>query len=99
MSSLGVGDLQVMPYCPTTLYDILGLRPDGNVSSQDIKDMYRNLAKEFHPDKHVDKKPEEKDNLESQFNEINRAYKILSNEDLRERYDQGSWEYIDSQRS
>ena len=40
--------------------------------------------------------PEEKDILEQQFNEIHHAYNILSNEESRQQYDQGGWEYIDS---
>ena len=93
---MGVSNLDVLPYCPTTLYDVLGISSGSHASIQEIKDMYRNLAKEFHPDKHMDKSPEEKDSLEQQFNEIHHAYNILSNEESRQQYDQGGWEYIDS---
>ena len=61
-------------------YDILGVKKD---SSQDeIKKAYRNLAKQYHPDKTKgDKVAEEK------FKEVSEAYENVGNEDSRRKYD------------
>ncbi len=62
-------------------YDVLGLSKDA--SAEDIKRVYRQKSKEWHPDKHKgDKAAEEK------FKEINEAYSILSDPKKRSQYDQ-----------
>lgn len=65
------------------LYKVLGL--SDSCSLKDIKSNYRDLAKIYHPDKGGD---------EEEFKKISEAYAILSNLDLRERYDKG--ESLDS---
>ncbi|MFQ5572740.1 MAG: DnaJ domain-containing protein [Nitrosopumilaceae archaeon] len=60
-------------------YEILGL--EKNATPTEIKQRFRQLAKELHPDK--TKNPD----TESKMAEINKAYEILSNQEKRERYD------------
>jgi curved DNA-binding protein len=62
-------------------YKILGVPRDA--SAADIKNAYRKLAMQYHPDRNPgDKKAEER------FKEINEAYQVLSDPKKRERYDQ-----------
>ena len=65
------------------LYDVLGVARDA--SEQDIKKAYRKLALKYHPDKISDE--DERENSEDVFKEISAAYEILSDPELRERYD------------
>ena len=60
-------------------YDILGV--ERNASKNDIKQSFRKLAREWHPDvsKHAD--------AEARFKEINQAYEVLSDDEKRARYD------------
>ena len=59
-------------------YEILGVNVESN--KDEIKNMYRKLAKEWHPDKR-------KENSEQKMAEINEAYETLSDEKLRREYD------------
>ncbi len=62
-------------------YSVLGISREA--APEDIKKAYRNMSKEWHPDKHKgDKKAEDK------FKEINEAYETLSNPDKKKMYDQ-----------
>ncbi len=61
------------------LYAILGLRDDA--SEDAIKAVYRQLARTFHPDVNSDPSAVE------HFREITGAYVVLSDPELRERYD------------
>ncbi len=62
-------------------YKTLGVPRDA--SAADIKNAYRKLAMQYHPDRNPgDKAAEEK------FKEINEAYQVLSDPTKRERYDQ-----------
>ncbi len=62
-------------------YKTLGVPRDA--SAADIKNSYRKLAMQYHPDRNPgDKKAEER------FKEINEAYQVLSDAKKRERYDQ-----------
>ncbi len=59
-------------------YDIIGVSKD---SSQDeIKTKFRELAKKTHPDK-------TREDSENEMAELNKAYEVLSDKDLREKYD------------
>ena len=61
-------------------YDVLGVQR--GASEADIKKAFRRLATRHHPDHHVgDAEAEEK------FKEISEAYKVLSDQGKRERYD------------
>ncbi|KAK9255159.1 hypothetical protein V1507DRAFT_453469 [Lipomyces tetrasporus] len=66
-------------------YKVLGVNRDA--TDKDIKKAYRTKTKEFHPDKYRgDLKPEQ---VEKKMAEINEAYEVLSNPELRERFDGG----------
>ena len=60
-------------------YRILEISRDA--TQEEIKDQYRKLAKKLHPDKTKDRKTEDK------MIKINKAYEILSDEELRKKYD------------
>ena len=60
-------------------YNILEISQ--NATYEEIKNQYRILAKKLHPDKTKDKEAE---NIMAQ---INKAYEVLSNQELREKYD------------
>lgn len=60
-------------------YEILGV--SRGCSKEEIKRAYRRLARKYHPD--VNKEP----GAEDRFKEINRAYEVLSDDELRARYD------------
>ncbi|TVU51033.1 hypothetical protein EJB05_02437, partial [Eragrostis curvula] len=62
-------------------YDVLGVSKDAGAS--DIKKAYYALAKKFHPDTNKDDADADK-----KFQEVNRAYEVLKDEDKREIYDQ-----------
>ena len=66
-------------------YAILGVARDA--SEKEIKDAYRKLAIEYHPDKQVDKTDSEKKKAEEKFKEITEAYSVLSDKNKREQYD------------
>lgn len=64
-------------------YQILGV--NRNASQDEIKQAYRKLAREHHPDM-VDKA--NKEAAEKRFKEINEAYQILGDQQKRKMYDQ-----------
>ncbi|HEY9597272.1 MAG TPA: DnaJ domain-containing protein, partial [Cyanophyceae cyanobacterium] len=55
-------------------YEILGLQP--GASQADIKQAYRNLAKNWHPDRFSDA-PQLKQKAEEEIKKINEAYQYL----------------------
>lgn len=63
------------------LYTILGVSK--NASKDEIKQAYRKLSKELHPDKHKGDASKE-----GAYKEINEAYEVLGNDEKRKRYDQ-----------
>jgi DnaJ-class molecular chaperone len=71
-------------------YTILGV--NRNASEREIKQAYRRLARQYHPDVNPgDKSAEEK------FKQINEAYEVLSDKENRQKYDQfgDQWQYAD----
>jgi len=64
----------------TTYYDALGVSP--KASELEIKKAYRKLAITTHPDKNPGD-----ETAHARFQAIGEAYQVLSNEDLRKRYD------------
>ena len=61
-------------------YDVLGVSK--GASKEEIKKAYRKLARKYHPDVNQgDKAAEEK------FKEVKEAYEVLSDDNLRARYD------------
>ena len=65
-----------------TPYEVLGVKPDAG--ADEIRKVYRKLAKQFHPDLNPGK-PE----AEARFKSISAAYDLLSDPDKRARYDRG----------
>lgn len=61
-------------------YKILGV--DRKASQEEIKKVYRRLAKEYHPDANPNNKE-----AEEKFKDINEAYEVLGNPAKREKYD------------
>ena len=62
-------------------YKILGL-PNNNVTTEQIKQAYREQAKKYHPDINTTS-----NFSEERFKDINEAYKTLSNSSTRRKYD------------
>ncbi len=60
-------------------YEVLGVQK--NAGKDDIKNSYRKLALQYHPDRNKDSGAEEK------FKEISEAYAVLSDDEKRKRYD------------
>lgn len=60
-------------------YSVLGVKE--NDSMETIKKAYRTLSKKYHPDLNKDPGASKK------YNDIQQAYKVLSKEDTRIRYD------------
>src|ERR1700740_2285280 len=65
-----------------TPYEVLGVKPD--TSADEIRKVYRKLAKQFHPDLNPGK-PE----AEARFKLVSAAYDLLSDPEKRSRYDRG----------
>jgi len=61
-------------------YEVLGVKREA--SKDEIKDAYRKLAMQFHPDRNKDIGAEER------FKEISEAYAVLSDDQKRQTYDQ-----------
>ena len=60
-------------------YEVLGV--SRNASKDEIKDAYRKLAMQYHPDRNKAPDAEEK------FKEISEAYAVLSDDEKRQQYD------------
>src|SRR5271169_3795303 len=65
-----------------TPYEVLGVKPDA--SAEEIRKVYRKLAKQYHPDLNPGK-PE----AEERFKAVSAAYDLLSDPEKRARYDRG----------
>jgi DnaJ-class molecular chaperone len=63
-------------------YEVLGVKKDAK--DEEIRRVYRNLAKKFHPDLNPGNKQ-----AEARFKEIAAAYDLLSDKEKRARYDRG----------
>jgi len=63
-------------------YKILGVLPDA--SEGELKQAFRRLARECHPDSDPGNP-----GAEDEFKELSAAYDLLSDSDRRERYDRG----------
>lgn len=72
-------------------YDTLSVQR--NATKDEIKNQYRKLALQFHPDRN--KAPD----AEERFKEISEAYAILSDDEKRAQYDRFGHAGIDSQYS
>lgn len=63
-------------------YEVLGV--DKSATDDDLKKAYRKLAKKYHPDAN----PDNKEEAEAKFKEVNEAYEVLSDKQKRQMYDQ-----------
>jgi molecular chaperone DnaJ len=68
-----------MPTGQRDYYEVLGVSKGAD--ALELKKAYRKLAMEFHPDRNASADAAEK------FKEINRAYEVLTDADMRARYD------------
>src|SRR5436309_13635372 len=75
-----------------TPYEVLGVKPDA--SADEIRKVYRKLAKQFHPDLNPGK-PE----AEARFKSIYAAYDLLSDPEKRARYDRGEIDETGAERA
>src|SRR3954469_21883737 len=66
---------------PRDYYEVLGVAK--TTSEDDIKKAYRNLARQFHPDRNPGDKQ-----AEAKFKEVQDAYDVLSDKQKRAQYDQ-----------
>lgn len=64
----------------TTYYDLLEISPQA--TDLEIKKSYRKLAIRLHPDKNPND-----ETAKERFQAVSEAYQVLSNEELRSRYD------------
>ena len=71
-------------------YSILGV--NRGASEREIKQAYRKLARQYHPDVNPGDK-----SAEAKFKQINEAYEVLSDKEKRQKYDQfgEQWQYAD----
>eukprot|EP01013_Petalomonas_cantuscygni_P014042 TRINITY_DN2882_c0_g2_i1.p1 TRINITY_DN2882_c0_g2~~TRINITY_DN2882_c0_g2_i1.p1 ORF type:complete len:414 (-),score=90.22 TRINITY_DN2882_c0_g2_i1:996-2237(-) len=67
----------------TKLYDLLGVKPDAE--EEHIKKAFRKKALQLHPDRETD--PDRKKEKEKLFAEVSNAHEILTDSELRARYD------------
>jgi len=74
-----------------TPYEVLGVKPDA--SADEIRKVYRKLAKEFHPDLNPGKPA-----AEERFKAVSAAYDLLSDPEKRARYDRGEIDANGSER-
>ena len=63
-------------------YEVLGVNK--NATDEELKKAYRKLAKKYHPDAN----PDNKEEAERKFKEVNEAYETLSDKQKRQMYDQ-----------
>ena len=63
-------------------YEVLGVNK--NATDEELKKAYRKLAKKYHPDAN----PDNKEEAEAKFKEVNEAYETLSDAQKRKMYDQ-----------
>ena len=73
-------------------YKVLGVARDA--AAEDIRKAYRRLAKQWHPDTNPDKP-----GAEARFKAISAAYALLSDPELRARFDRGEIDAAGAERA
>jgi curved DNA-binding protein len=75
-------------------YKVLGI--DSKATADEIKNAYRKLARQFHPDVNPGNKE-----AEERFKQITEAYEVLGNDENRRRYDQlgANWKMYSQQQA
>jgi len=68
-----------------THYDTLGV-PVG-AAPEVVRDAYKELARRYHPDANAREAPDERARTEGRMREVNEAWAVLRDPDLREAYD------------
>ena len=63
-------------------YEVLGVSK--TATDDELKKAFRKLAKQYHPDAN----PNNKEEAEAKFKEVNEAYEVLSDKQKRTMYDQ-----------
>ena len=66
-------------------YDVLGVKI--NATQNEIKKAYFERSKKFHPDRNLSLKDAEKKRNQKMFLNVQKAYELLSNQDLKDEYD------------
>lgn len=69
-------------------YELLGLNK--NASKDEIKESFRRLALQFHPDKHSRSPKAVRDSATLRFKQVSEAYEVLSNDRKRADYNSRS---------
>lgn len=69
-----------------TYFELFDLSPSYHIDLADLKTRFLKLSRFFHPDRFVLKPDAEKNEAEEKSALINKAFKILSNEDSRLKY-------------
>ena len=69
-------------------YSVLGV--ERSATQEEIKQVFRKLARQYHPDTNQD------DGAEERFKEISEAYEVLKDPDKRAKYDRygSAWESV-----
>lgn len=66
-------------------YDVLKIAP--NATQEEITKAYRKLSLSLHPDKHMNDSSEQQDHFKTLFQQLQEAYRVLSNPSSRATYD------------
>ena len=66
------------------LYEVLGIDRD-NFSEKELKNRYRKLSKQYHPDMQKGKSEKEQHEAEEKFKEISHAYDVLNDPEKKKK--------------
>ena len=79
----------VLAAVQTSFYDLLEVKP--TATQEQIKRAYRKMAQTYHPDKN----PDDIEDSTKIFQTVTEIYEVLSDPDLRKRYDSGDIDEMD----